>query len=192
MELIKIEGNKVEYDRAAIMREGWAFKKRDGIDDGIKIAWQIARHQKQQKEKYLNERARLIDVMLDAEYITDELERQLIEYNIILEEEVIRAEDIAFMRLAEYKEHLENGDIQRAGLKPLCIDEFYYDEFPDMTIFDWVEEEHKKDKMEMESIKGIKELDTDVLELIAENYKNNTNLYYAKVKIELNKRKKVA
>lgn len=192
MELIKVEGNKVKYDRAAIMREGWAFKKRDGIEDGIKIAWQIARYQKQEKEKYLNERARLIDVMLNAEYITNELERQLIEYGIISTEEFIREEDIAFMMLSEYKEHLDNGDIERAKLKPLTIDDFYYNEFPEMTILEWMEKENQKDKAQKQNIKEIEELDTDILELIAENFKDNTDLYYVKVKMELNKRKKVA
>lgn len=192
MELIKVEGNKVKYDRAAIMREGWAFKKRDGIEDGIKIAWQIARYQKQEKEKYLNERARLIDVMLNTEYMTNELERQLIEYDIISAEEFIRAEDVAFMTLIEYKEHLDNGDIQEALLEGLSINSFYYEEFPNITILDWMEMESKKDVLELNNIKELKELDTDILECIVENYKNTKELYYIKAKLELMKRKQVA
>lgn len=45
MNFTQIIAGEIKYNRAAIMKEGWKLKM-DGINEGISIAWKIAREEK--------------------------------------------------------------------------------------------------------------------------------------------------
>lgn len=94
--------NEVEYNRTAIMKEGWKLKK-DGIGQGISIAWKMARTAKEQAEKDIK-----------AEYERQQEEEALLEYEEELSPEYYWEEDM-LMKMEREKamlEHLSSLDLE--------------------------------------------------------------------------------
>lgn len=128
MKFTQMIEEEVKYNRASIMKEGWKLK-RDGINEGISIAWKMAR---QEKAKVKSELER--EEMLELEEIRRERELQeqiwedaaidpnftpiITEVNIIDEEET----DPLFIAI---EEELKREESLKNQLKHFSIEELY-------------------------------------------------------------------
>lgn len=73
MKFTQMIAGEVKYNRAAIMKEGWSIKK-DGIKEGISIAWKMAREEKARIESEIEREAML---ELEEMKLEEEFQRQI-------------------------------------------------------------------------------------------------------------------
>lgn len=129
MKFTQMIAGQVKYNRAAIMKEGWALKK-DGIEEGISIVWKMARNEKSKidAEIEIEEALELEEIRSEKEFREQIWEDAAIDPNFtpgdIAEENIVDEEetDPSFI---EIKEELIREDSIKKQLDLLNIEELY-------------------------------------------------------------------
>lgn len=109
------EENKILFNRAEIMKEGWKLKK-EGIAKGITVAWAMAKKEKSAAEAEIQAEYKRMDEYLNEDVLIDE---------DVLIAEIEIEESAAYYWEQKLLDKIEKERFLVESLKDLTVDELF-------------------------------------------------------------------